>query len=62
MVSLLHDHEGDTRLVVLLQLDAGLADRQQLMLKNLDLSKSRGLKDYQAKNKQKMITKRHQTP
>lgn len=36
MVPLLHHHEGDARLVVLLQLDAGLADGQQLMLQHLD--------------------------
>lgn len=35
VVSLLHDHEGDSRLVVLLQFYTGLPDGQQLMLEHL---------------------------
>lgn len=35
VVSLLHHHKGDSRLVVLLQLYTGLPDGQQLMLEHL---------------------------
>lgn len=35
MVALLHHDERDPRLIVLLQLDAGLSDGQQLMMEDL---------------------------
>lgn len=44
VVSLLHHHEGDSRLVVLLQFYTGLPDGQQLMLEHLQRSK---IKDIQ---------------
>ncbi len=35
VVALLHDYVGDARLVVLLQLDAGVSDGQQLVVQDL---------------------------
>lgn len=45
VVSLLHNHKGNTGLVILLQFDASLSDGQQLMLKNLKQMNEKHHKD-----------------
>lgn len=54
MVPLLHHHEGDARLVVLLQLDAGLADGQQLVLEHLYQPQERQTGEEQVSTSQRL--------